>query len=88
MNLLKKLFDELEANAYNSEYHYYEYKYANQVIRKFFESNNLASNESLSVRENEAKENICEHEFKMIRIEDNYYRFDCTKCNYWYAKRI
>lgn len=34
---LKALFDELERDAYNAEYHNYYYKEANQIIRKHFE---------------------------------------------------
>ena len=33
---LEKLFDDLEKNAYNIEYHNYDYKLANQIIRKRF----------------------------------------------------
>mgnify|MGYP001590453074 CR=1 FL=1 len=34
---LKKIFDELESDAYNKDYHTYDYKIANQIIRKYFE---------------------------------------------------
>ena len=34
---LKKIFDELESDAYNEAYHTYNYKIANQIIRKHLE---------------------------------------------------
>lgn len=34
---LQGLFDELDKNAYNRDYHTYYYKDANQIIRKHFE---------------------------------------------------
>lgn len=34
---LNDLFDDLQKNAYNAEYHNYYYKEANQIIRKHFE---------------------------------------------------
>ena len=34
---LNKIFDELQEQAYNVEYHTYDYKLANQIIRKHFE---------------------------------------------------
>lgn len=34
---LNKIFDELQKEAYNAEYHAYDYKSANQIIRKHFE---------------------------------------------------
>jgi alpha-ketoglutarate-dependent taurine dioxygenase len=34
---LKDLFDDLEMNAYNRDYHTYYYKDANQIVRKHFE---------------------------------------------------
>lgn len=34
---LQNLFDDLQMNAYNSDYHTYYYKDANQIIRKHFE---------------------------------------------------
>jgi hypothetical protein len=38
---LTDLFDDLEKNAYNAEYHNYNYKQANQIIRKHFEALSL-----------------------------------------------
>lgn len=34
---LKKIYDELESDAYNIEYHTYDYKITNQIIRRNFE---------------------------------------------------
>ena len=34
---LSKIFDELQKEAYDIEYHTYDYKLANQIIRKHFE---------------------------------------------------
>ena len=34
---LTELFDELDMKAYDVNYHNYNYKYANQIIRKYFE---------------------------------------------------
>ncbi|MFH2030973.1 MAG: hypothetical protein ABIJ40_10210 [Bacteroidota bacterium] len=34
---LNKIFDELQKEAYNAEYHTYDYKLTNQIIRKHFE---------------------------------------------------
>ena len=39
MKDLEDLFSELEEKAYDSVYHKYYYKEANQVIRQFFEEN-------------------------------------------------
>lgn len=33
---LNKIFDELQEEAYNAEYHTYDYKITNQIIRKYF----------------------------------------------------
>ena len=35
---LKNIFDDLWNNAYDAEYHHYEYKQANQIIRKHIEA--------------------------------------------------
>jgi len=35
---LRNIFDDLWDNAYNAEYHHYEYKQANQIIRKHIEA--------------------------------------------------
>ncbi|TRZ80537.1 hypothetical protein D4R86_04255 [bacterium] len=35
---LMDLFDDLQKNAYNAEYHNYHFKEANQIIRKHFEA--------------------------------------------------
>ena len=34
---LNEIFDELQKEAYNAEYHTYDYKLTNQIIRKHFE---------------------------------------------------
>jgi len=35
--MLKEIFDELEKDAYDVDFHGYHYKQANQIIRKYFE---------------------------------------------------
>ena len=37
-NRLEAIFKELSEKAYNPEFHNYDYKYTNQVVRKHFEA--------------------------------------------------
>lgn len=34
---LKKIFDELESDAYNKDSHTYDYKITNQIVKRHFE---------------------------------------------------
>ena len=66
---LRKLFDELEKNAYNPTYHNYYYKEANQTIRKFFESNNLALGKPEPLAKNKQFDKSCIYDGEFTSID-------------------
>ena len=78
---LKKLFDELGKNAYNPTYHNYYFKEANQTIRKFFESINLALGKPEPLAKNKQTDESCPNTSCPIIRYDNGEAY-CTKCDW------
>ena len=69
---LTDLFDDLEKNAYNAEYHNYNYKQANQIIRKHFEALSLKAQKAQP--ENKGKETI-------EKDKETFIKYNLELCN-------
>ena len=81
MEDLKDLFSELKEKAYDSVYHKYYYKGANQVIRKFFEENYKLS-ERKPVNKHKDKEKVCDSKEKDCELYNIVGKDACSNCRH------